>query len=499
MRNMYYVDMHCHPSIKPYSWYISDRGNLWDCRNVRKSLWYDDPPNESDRAINRHIGLTKFTQSDFRTLTKGDVRIISACLSPIERGLFVPQGFLRRFGLRLLKFGLELNEEYIRQVRDGNRNYFEELKDEHQYFINEESIQNNRVFPTQFKLISNFNEIETNREYIDTDRIYIFFSIEGCHIFNNGGLENQFNQNVVGENIREVKNWDHPPLYASMAHHIYNDLCGHAQSLPHLLHILTNQKDGMGEGFKDMGRFVLDELLCKDNGRRIYIDIKHMSAQSRLEYYERLNVILEDENEEEPIPVLASHGAVNGLESINNQVKNNNNLSGNIYQSENELNFDEEPINFFDEEIIRMEKTEGFLGIQLDERKLCSTLQRRRNKRIKERGKQLYHQAGLVWKQIRYIAELLDRNGKFGWGTATIGSDYDGGVNPPNGYWTSADFGILEENLIHHAFDYFQNHHTRLRPENQLLHCSTVQEKAREVIDMFMRRNALRFLKNFLR
>ena len=503
MRNMYYVDMHCHPSIKPYSWYISDRNNPWDCRNVKKSLWYDDPPNESDRAINRHIGLTKFTQSDFRTLTKGDVRIISACLSPIERGLFVPHGILRRFGLCLLRFGLELTEEYIRQVRARNRNYFEELRDEHEYFINEERIQNNRVFPTQFELISRFNEIETNRECIDTDRIYVFFSIEGCHVFNNGGLQNQFDETIVRENIREVKSWDHPPLYVSMAHHIYNDLCGHERSLPPLLHILINQTHGMGEGFTSLGRFVLDELLSTENGRRIFIDIKHMSVQSRKEYYARLDVIRAEENNNEieegrkPIPVLASHGAVNGLESFDNLRQNCHSLNEDIYQ--NDLNFNTEPINFFDEEIIRMEETKGFLGIQLDERRLCSKGQRRLNKKIKERGKQLYHQAGLVWKQIRYIAELLDRNRKFGWGTATIGSDHDGGVNPPNGYWTSADLGILEENLIHHAVIYFNNHLNQINivQQNQFPGLS-VDQKAREVIDMFMRRNALRFLSDFL-
>ena len=67
----------------------------------------------------------------------------------------------------------------------------------------------------------------------------------------------------------------------------------------------------------------------------------------------------------------------------------------------------------------------------------------------KTRGQQLYYQAGLVWKQIRFIAEVLDDADRFGWGIAAIGSDYDGLVDPPNGCWTSEEFGILEENMIH--------------------------------------------------
>lgn len=494
MRKMYYVDMHCHPSIKPYSWYVGDRDNPWEYRNKKNSLWYDDPPQETDKALNRHIGLTKFTQSDFRTLIKGDVKIISACLSPIERGLFVPRWWLpRSLGLCLLKFSLELNEEYICQVRRADRNYFAELTTEHNYFLSQERTQRNTVFPTQFELIRNFREIVPRLRRVDTDILYVFFTIEGCHVFNNGGLRDQFNKNDVSDHVREVKGWNPPPLYASIAHHVNNDLCEHAKSLPCPLNIIINQKYVGNEVFTDMGKFVLNELLRTDNGRRIYIDIKHMSAHSREEYYNMLNRDYPDDH----IPVLASHGAVNGLSIDNQEVQDYYNVNENIYQ--NNLHFNKEPINFFDEEIIRMADTKGFLGIQLDERRLCCKEQRRSNREIRERGDQLYHQAGLVWKQIKYIAELLDRKDKFGWGTATIGSDYDGAVNPPNGYWTSGDFGILEENLILHALEYFTHHLDRLKyPLNQLRGFDNAEKKAREVIDLFMRRNAQRFLEDFL-
>ena len=98
MRNMYYVDMHCHPALKPFSWTIKRRmkrkvaTDPWQVRNVKTSLWYDDPPQRFDRLFNKILTLTKFTQSDLRTLTKGNVKIISASLSPIERGLFTFPG-----------------------------------------------------------------------------------------------------------------------------------------------------------------------------------------------------------------------------------------------------------------------------------------------------------------------------------------------------------------------------------------------------------------------
>ena len=84
MRNMYYVDMHCHSAPKPYSWSLKKDKRGWDCRNVRKSIWYNDPPRVFDKFLNRQIGLTRFTQSDLRTLSKGEVSIFSAAFAKRE-------------------------------------------------------------------------------------------------------------------------------------------------------------------------------------------------------------------------------------------------------------------------------------------------------------------------------------------------------------------------------------------------------------------------------
>jgi len=501
MRNMYYVDMHCHPAFKPYSWVLLNGKGSRHCRNVESSLWYNDPPKKRDRKLNRNWGLTRFRQSDFRTLTKGDVKIISACLSPIEIGLFMPRWPAKIFGFILIKTITEASFKFIRLVRKKNRDYFKELEAEYEYYRCEEREQQKGTFPTLFKLTNNYEEIEPDLKGPNKDTIYVFFSIEGCHVFNNGGLKNILeDKEAVKKNIQKVKKWKHPPLYVSIAHHLNNDLCGHAKSLPSILGWAVNQKKGMEEGFTDMGKEVLYELLNKDNGR-IFIDIKHMNVKSRIEYYKILDTI----SDGKCIPVLVTHGAVNGRESIEGKDKEKNNSGAiEMYQSEGQLGFYDGDINIFDNEIIIMEKTGGFLGIQLDERRLCSAEQKKLGKRKKIRGEQLYHQAGLVWKQIRYIAEVLDEKGKFGWGTATIGSDYDGLVDPPNGYWTSDDFGILEENLIHHAVEYFSKFTKVKQPKNlpkqdedpdQAM--AYIQEFAQEVIDLFMRGNAQRFLKEF--
>lgn len=505
MRKKYYIDMHIHPHIKPYSWYISDRKSSYELRNIVTSLWYDDPPKEFDKEINKYTGLTRFTQSDFRTLTKGDVKISSAALGPVERGLFVPRGPWEGFGLHLLKFGLELNPEFIKKVKEKKRDYFKELKDEYRYFLLEQDKQKTHIFPTLFVLTRNFSDIEPPPKEVESDKIFVFFSIEGSHAFNNGGLENMITDpNVVRQNIEAVKAWEYCPLYVSIAHTMYNGLCGHAESLPPKLGKLVDHTVGMDTGFTDMGKVVVHELLDNTKGKRIHIDIKHMSAQSRVDYYE----IYKEHYQNKNIPILVSHGAVNGLPKVEDcdQKETNkrdeaklNDDDRNIYQNEAEVQFYKGTVNFFDDEIIKIQKSEGFLGVMIDERRLISPEDlEEQEKKDRNRGEQLYHQAGLIWKQIRYITEILDKDEKYGWGTATIGSDYDGAVNPPNGFWTADDFGILEENLIHHAVEYFKFYSNRLKhPPNQLNHLKKPEDKAMEVIDLVLRRNAERFLAQF--
>ena len=75
----------------------------------------------------------------------------------------------------------------------------------------------------------------------------------------------------------------------------------------------------------------------------MYIDIKHMSRAVRLAFYN----ILETRYTDEKIPIIVSHGAVNGypgLTNYNGKVKNGL--------------FNGDDINFFDDEIIRIARSE---------------------------------------------------------------------------------------------------------------------------------------------
>jgi microsomal dipeptidase-like Zn-dependent dipeptidase len=225
----------------------------------------------------------------------------------------------------------------------------------------------------------------------------------------------------------------------------------------------------MNEGFTPLGLSVVEKLLDNSNNKRILIDIKHMSRKSRLEYFN----LLETKYKNEEIPIIVSHGAVIGNEKDKHL-------------------FLQEDINFYDDEIIKIAETNGLFGIQLDERRIVAAgdAELKKSHRL-ERRKVLFHSSVLIWRQIQHIAELLDSKGLFAWGIQSLGSDFDGMINPLNGYWTVENYPTLSDYLLIQAHNYrkdFPNNltqsHNRIDPE--------------EIVDRIMGINTYQFIqKNY--
>lgn len=95
----------------------------------------------------------------------------------------------------------------------------------------------------------------------------------------------------------------------------------------------------------------------------------------------------------------------------------------------------------------------------------------------------------MVWLQIQHIAELLDKNGMFAWDIQCIGSDYDGVINPINGYWSSETLPTLEDYLVMHAREYMMNEGKKLSASNQL--------DPEEIIGRMMGGNGYRFIMKY--
>lgn len=480
--NTKYIDVHCHPSLKPYSKsfkYNPQKKN--DLNAGRKnSIWHYSPPNLLERTINRLFTLTKFTQTDLTALAKANTHIVIISLYPFEKH-FLSKRILGWKGLTdvLVNLAASLSQKRIDFVRNHN-DYFEDLEAEYSFYKqlhNEVQLINGKVYT--YRLVENFAQIEANtlQETSSKRIINIIITIEGGHSFNTGLDMNQDTADPVEviNNVKKVKAWVHRPLFLTFAHHFYNELCGHARSINIGL-LKKNQNRGLNTKITPLGFEVLELLLNNTNNDRILIDVKHMSNKSRKDYYR----LLDTKYTSEKIPIIASHGAANGKRSFDDKELSD-------YPDRTKW-FNNIDINFYDNEFIRIAKSEGIFGLQLDERRIGSKKAIKKSKIFfPNKKKQLRKKSLLVWRQVEHIAEVLDKEGLFCWGIQCIGSDFDGIVDPINGLWTSENIKDLANGLVKHAEKYLLNNRDKLKSFNRIT--------SEVIVERVLHENAFEFIK----
>ncbi|WP_168155239.1 membrane dipeptidase [Mangrovimonas xylaniphaga] len=422
--------------------------------------------------MNITLGVTKFSQADFTSLSKGNAKIIFASLYPFEKGFFINAAGRGSLSAWLCNFVTDIGFHRIRHLQQ-HTNYFVDLEREYNFLKNSQKsfkIDNQEY---SWRLISNQNTL--SKSLSNQYEIAVILSIEGAHVFNTGLSEygKTTSELEVLENIRKIKKWEHPPFYITFAHNFNNDLCGHAQSLEPIKYFV-NQKKGMHSGFTGLGVKALHELLSTENGNPIYIDIKHMSLQSRKDYFK----ILESDYSLNIPPTIVSHGAVNG---ISLKQKNKSTHSDNFYHSD---------INFFDEEIELIGKSNGLFAIQFDTRRIANPRLVKKTLKTLVRKQSTHLAAQVIWQQIKYIAEILDKKQLFAWGTACIGSDYDGTINPLPGVWTTEYFYSLKKDLLTQSSSYLKGSNPLTLKENKTI-------TPEEILSKFFFYNTKNFLQTF--
>lgn len=430
------IDIHVHSTLKPY-------GNSFTANSIPKnvsdlsSIWHQDRSGGFDNLFENSFGISRYRQSDFSTLTEGNCNIVFVSLYPIEKGFFsVRQNYLRRFEQIIIQFASLLGRTRIAFVRSESYNYFVDLCKEYKFLS---SLSN--TVPTggtnYYTLISNPNEIN------QSNHLSVVVTIEGCHVFCEGtDVENADNWRNLKQNVKHVKEWTNPPFFVTFAHHFYNGLCTHAKSFYDAAGKLLNQEYGMRNPdfvkeddlppFTDLGRELINLLLSNENGRRILIDVKHMSKEARIEYY----TILREKYPENEIPVIWSHGAVD-------------------VHHDQEINLDLEL------DVAMIYKTNGLIGIEMDQRILGYN----HNRFIKwfrsifrRKAKKEFLDAAYFWDQVILIAEFAYQNGYTDnpWKCLALGSDYDGVINPLNSYRDASTLPSLRNHLITHLNQYWE-------------------------------------------
>jgi microsomal dipeptidase-like Zn-dependent dipeptidase len=497
--NSFFADLHCHSTMFPYN-------------QLQPNVWHE------------HIHPVYPSQGDFIKLARGNVRVLFLSLYPVEQGfLTVNQPGIESGDITdaLAHLVLNMPKKRADEIQSFEHNYFTDLRNEYGFlqrfadpYLKTIRLNIFRRKKFKFRIVSDFDELSTildldsdlNPNPESDDTIAVILTIEGAHSLGTGqlntlALDYSDLSSTLKENIAALKRFGPPgkeglhcPFFISLSHHFWNQLGGHAVSLWKLLGKVFDQNNGINQGIEDLGKLVLDEFLSKDNGKRILIDIAHMSIRVRQWYY--YTYLPERElRTGERIPVIVSHAGVNGFETLAGSEMHGtpetiHEIADKLYAKSKKFN----PWDCFqpDEEILIIHKSGGLIGLNLDERIMMG---KEVLDAIKKNSRwKLPWVADVIWiepliEEILHIARVIfseTRDESVIWDNICIGSDYDGMITPVRAYKNANKFPKLDKMIFEQL---------RKRINTELFLKNKSDSEIRGITDKIVWKNALSFLK----
>ena len=490
-----YADIHCHPHSRAFHWMrhtkYEKKENEYHPWNVVLSNFKKQ--DKGKRAFS-------YSQCDPVKLWNGEAKLVFASLYPFERGFYeggeIDQnkvirildilstsgfGFLNPIRwvqaifamvtgaptiLKMARVFLQslLMRMPIRRIKffiSDDYDYYEELIKERDFLLSKSGeVTKNKIyipgirrlykrakklrrkFPESldaegmYSVCSNYAEVSST---LDNGDIAMVLTIEGMH-----ALGTDTDLDKLEDRIKDLKSWSKPVFFITFAHHFNNFLGGHAHSLPNALRILSDQTDGMDgdmlpEGEKALKQLLsLDDQLNRDNslGHRILIDLKHTSAKSRKWYYEQ--IIEPALSKGDMIPVILSHVGFSGWQTLDETI---------AYASqENDLELKDGfypwNINACGEDVVFAAKTGGLVGLSFDQRILGDR-------------KDKVNSIDLIWRNLMAMVNVIIESGALSeqekescWNYFTLGTDFEGYIDPTQDYGNALLFDEFEEALI---------------------------------------------------
>ncbi|PSR52627.1 hypothetical protein AHMF7605_03350 [Adhaeribacter arboris] len=469
-----FADIHCHTLLK----YIqNDVVDIWE-------------PIGRPRILEKLVGAVRSTAADLKNMAQGDVQIACIALTPPEQKILSFQGSIsEKILAEFSSFLSTLPSDKISFYQSPAYDHFNQLNKEVRFYLGGQNISKKiklestgKKTKCRYVVARNFadiqNVLDANKDNKSERIIALVFTVESSHGLGTGhlsfnGAPNNFNVSeelilrrvdaLKGINSPEVPAWTHSPLWMTMTHAFNNEVCGHAQPLTDLFRKILDYAEpfppekippkyqaALNGGITPLGKKIIERLLSidaeslarADRGKRIHIDIKHMSTRSRQDYYTILDTY-RAANPTDIIPVIMSHAAVNGKPSLNDQGFAPADLDS---EWENSDSFNPWSINLYDEEIIRIHQSKGLIGLIFFEPILSG--------KKKRKGKIFWNEedwAELFADQMEHIVKTVYNTGaadkKEIWDRICIGSDFDGTINPTDKFAASDQFPTFKKFL----------------------------------------------------
>ncbi|MCB9232676.1 MAG: membrane dipeptidase [Bacteroidia bacterium] len=477
MSDDFIIDIHAHSTLRAYN-AIPPNGspNIWEqtlnaVAETKLARWA--------RMSTREIA--KYSQAHYYAMAEGKVRVLFDSLYPIETGFLklrkVPARIAGKGGLKeIMSAVIGFENQKIENIFN-RKDYFTDLKNQYEFLLKGQGPSPDGRF--SYKLVHDFQELISLREH-EPETLGVVVTVEGAHCFASGSafkrkLSPGELKEMVSDNVRQIKSWEYPPFFITLAHHFWNQLGGHIRSMKMPVHAFFNQSTGLNTGMTELGWHTIRELLTRRNGRRVLIDSKHMSMKARKEFYD----FIQGHNylhPEDTIPIICSHTGVNGFKTMKGSIEKKDKKR----KIKNSW-FHSWAINLSDEEIRIIHDSGGLVGVMLDKGLLggLSTVESITSLETPEERKAGFLK--LIWSNIFQMVKAVGKPS--GWDIISLGSDFDGLIVYIEGYETAEKLKNVYQDLI----DYLE--------DTKYMHEYWYGYSPAELVEKVMQKNAFNFLK----
>ena len=444
-----FTDVHVHSSIKPFN-----------SRNVAKyGMWEQIDHNCDGRISNLFLNgskdVPKTSQSHLEGLIKGNVKLAYLSLTPVEKEMMDAK-FLNEQKKGLSTMACVSGMEQCRIIeKDETINYYDDFVQNINY------IQEGEKQPYFLAGKSYTYEVARSGVHLlelmnDPTKIALVLNIEGGHTLGHSLSPDDVSgteayQKFYLENVERLKGilpmnagsndyLEYPVLAINLNHFFWNGLCGQARTFSGLQTFIFGAGKGVDEGMTPLGEKAVALLLDKNNGRRVLVDIKHMSLESRKWYYNYLSKLRE---QGDTVAVFSSHSTAAGLSMTSEAYLDKDNKSKNKKSYLNRWT-----ISLSDEDINEIHISKGLIGIMLDKYKLIGGLA---EKLIEEtvpgsvQRRRLY--AKIIWANVFTCIKAVGKQSA--WDIVALGSDFDGMIVPFETYPRANEMVDLSNDLLY--------------------------------------------------
>ncbi len=443
-----YTDVHIHSALKPFnSRHVNDY-NIWEqidhnCKGKMAKLF-----------VNGSKEVPRTSQCHFEGLLEGNVQLGYLSLTPLEKGMMDARLLNeKKKGITTMACVSGVENDSITE-KEQIINYYEDLVQ------NIEFVRDAELQPYYRGRKAYTYEVARSGKHLkeimaDPSKIAVVLNIEGGHSLGHS-IDNEDVSHTLSyeqfymANLDRIKGikplrdcapdmLDYPVLSMNINHFFWNGLGGHARTFSGLQTFVFGGNKGVGEPLTPLGEKVIKRMLDRSEGRRILVDVKHMSLPARQWYY---NYLEELRQEGDTVGIISSHSTVAGIpmNSKEYQAKDKKGKNKDAY-----LNL--WTISLCDEDVREIHKSHGIIGIMLDKYRLVGEEGKKLLKDVipgSAQSRKLY--AKIMWANIFECIEAVDE--KSAWDIVAIGSDFDGMIVPFDAYPRSNEMPKLAEDLL---------------------------------------------------